>query len=580
MKKIFIIFLVLLNFLIKAQRSITESPDAGAPPNYLFAPNLTPVCNDMSDDLYLAWSDEFNSSSLDQNRWKLGWHWGVTYGLGSCWADPSQIHFTGNSIKLGVNYNPNYVPGDNNTTVYCKYGVGAISTEEDFGYGYYEVRCKIPYISKHHPAFWLYGGCKQEIDVFEFTGIANKPIQSTNSPPWADQLGVCIPHRNYWYMPKECAAATPIMTYHSPDINGCNFPVSYGRRELGRTLNYQTWDVDPTPWDPSVGCVYEQEVDVDFHNDWHTFGMKFSPEGIFWYIDGTCVVAEYRFFVATTVWIPELQEYTVIYYPIMNLKNFCQIYSGTTVYEQVNLPTDKIKMSIILENYRDPDAWFNGYNLFDFINNWTNWPDGFLEVDYIRCYQFSQCNKDLNFCNNNQLKLYNNSIKARNITFNNGCSLNSPTQFPYSLNLKALEEVKIQSEFGTNLNSEFSAEISSCNNGQIMRSSNTTKIDSLEIIKHYNPKLFEKKTKIVEENILNPYVNFIIFPSPSKGEFTVKTDNIYEKTLNIISNLGATVYTTKFSTEQIELNLNLNSGIYFVEIIVDGVKQQKKLIIQ
>lgn len=581
MKNKIIIIFVLLNFILKAQRSITESPNAGAAPNYLLAPNLTSVCNDMSDDLYLAWSDEFNGSSLDLNRWKVGWHWGLTYGP-SCWADANQIHFTGNSVKFGVNNSPANIPDGNGGTVYRQYAAGAISTEEEWGYGYYEIRCKIPYISKHHPAFWLYGACAQEIDVFEFGG--KERIESTNTPGH-DQLSVCIPHKNYWYIPKECAAAQPVMTYHTPptyDNNGveCPYSVGGGRRSLGRTLNYQTWDVDPTPWDPTVGCIYEQEVDVDFHNDWHTFGMKFSPEGIFWYIDGVCVVSEYRFFTATSVWNPIIQDYTTVYFPIMDLKNACQNNSSATIYEQVNLPTDKIKMSIILENFRDPDNWFLGYNLFDFINNWTDWPDGFLEVDYMRCYQFTQCNKDLDFCQNSQLNLYANSVKARNITFNSGCSINSPTQYPYSLNLKALEEVKILSEFATNSSSEFSAEISTCNNGNILRAVNTNKIDTMEIIKHYNPQLFEQKATQVKDNGFNEYINFTIFPSPSYGEFTIKTDNFNEKTLKIISNLGGTVYSTKFNTEQIQLNLNLNSGLYFVEIMVDGIKQQKKLIIQ
>lgn len=79
---------------------------------------------------------------------------------------------------------------------------------------------------------------------------------------------------------------------------------------------------------------------------------------------------------------------------------------------------------------------------------------------------------------------------------------------------------------------------------------------------------------------VNHYLNFSVFPSPTKSDFTVKTDNIYKKTLNIFNNMGALVFATNFSSEQIELNLNLYAGIYFVEIIIDGIKQQKKLVIQ
>jgi len=573
--KIITIFFLLTSFALNAQRKITASPDAGAPPYYVRVYDLSPAYNNLANDLYLAWSDEFNSTSLD-NRWRIGWSWGLTYGAGSVWADANQIKFTGNSIKLGVNNKPNTVPdpGNSSNSFYCQYATGVISTKETSGYGYYEVRCKIPYISKHHPAFWMFGGCSQEIDIFEFNGISTPAIQSTNSPPSQDKLGTCIPHVNSWFMPTEVGLANPIMTYHSAKPTGCTFPVGNGRRDLGHTLEYSWWDVKHTASNFSQGCEYQKEIDVDFHNTWHTFGMKFSPEGIFWYIDGICVISEYRFF----------YNNNGFYFPITDLNNHFQNNPSANVYEQKNLPNDNIKMSIILENYRDPDSWFNGYNLFDFINNWTDWPEGFLEIDYIRVYQFSQCNTNLDFCNYNQLNLYNNSVKAKNITFKSGCimDLNSQPQPPYTLNLKATEEIRILSEFSTNPNLEFSAQISVCNSntGKILRTSNNEHMDTLEMLKHYNPTLFEKKAKSPENYIFNPYVNFIVFPSPSKGEFIVKTDNSNEKTLNIISNIGAIVYSTKFNPEQIHLNLNLVSGIYFVEIIADGIKQQKKLVIQ
>lgn len=560
-------FGILIFFQFFSQRRIDLSPNAGAPPNYVSTLSSgLPVCNDLSDDLFLSWSDEFNGTTLDLNRWKIGWHWGLTYGLGSCWADANEIHFTGNSIKLGVNSNSAYVPG-NGGMVLRNYSVGVISTEELYGYGYYETRCKIPYISKHHPAFWLYGGCSQEIDVFEFVGIAEPPIQSTNSPPWKDKLGICNPHRNYWYMPAECAAADPIMTYHSPIDAGCNYPVSNGRRDLGRTLIYSEWDVNPTLSDPNVGCVYKSTIDMDFQNEWHTFGMKFSPEGIFWYIDNIQVVAEYRFFTSAVV-----NNHT-FYIPIVDLKNFCKNNSSTTIYEQVNLPTDKIKMSVILENYRDPDIWMNGYNLFDFINNWYNWPDGFLEVDYVRYYKFSECNKDLDFCYNSQLDLYNNSVKARNITFNANCLINVPGS--RNLDLKALEEVKILSEFSMDNTSEFSAEIKNCSDGAIQRHAIAT-IDSTAL-KVFNPDFYKENTRKTIESIL--YSDVFIYPSPNKGKFDIKTDNGFEKKCYLVNNLGEILYQTSFSKEILNLDLQLPDGIYTLIIINKGVTSQHKIVV-
>src|ERR1700740_715805 len=178
-----------------SQRSITEKTTDG-PPNYV--PVQNPDCSSsnytFTHDLYLAWSDEFNGTSLDLQKWKVGEPWGIIY-TGTdpmpVWADPNEISFTGNSIKLGCNYNPNTnIPNGSNIES-RNFSTGIISSLEQFGYGYYEISCKIPRIAKHHPAFWAYGDCNQEIDVFEFVGIDY--IASHQNIGTPDKLSGCTP---------------------------------------------------------------------------------------------------------------------------------------------------------------------------------------------------------------------------------------------------------------------------------------------------------------------------------------------------------------------------------------------------
>ena len=47
------------------------------------------------------------------------------------------------------------------------YQSGLIYSKEKFRYGHFEIRFKTDAASGHWPAFWLFGGDGQEIDIFE-----------------------------------------------------------------------------------------------------------------------------------------------------------------------------------------------------------------------------------------------------------------------------------------------------------------------------------------------------------------------------------------------------------------------------
>jgi hypothetical protein len=85
---------------------------------------------------------------------------------------------------------------------------------------------------------------------------------------------------------------------------------------------------------------------------------------------------------------------------------------------------------------------------------------------------------------------------------------------------------------------------------------------------------------VTDESKLDKNKNFKVYPSPSNGEFIVSTVSKNEKQLTVINNLGVVVYRDKFSGVEHYLNLNLASGVYFVEVTDNLGKAQKKIIIE
>lgn len=64
----------------------------------------------------------------------------------------------------------------NSPALTYNYTSSNIVTTEEFGWGKYEIRCKIPKGKGFFPAFWMYGeqsGEGSEIDVFEFMSEKN-----------------------------------------------------------------------------------------------------------------------------------------------------------------------------------------------------------------------------------------------------------------------------------------------------------------------------------------------------------------------------------------------------------------------
>lgn len=383
-----------------SQRDIKVTSREGNP-NYLQVPfSSLPNCSYKKSSRYLFWSDEFDSTALNPTKWALQLPWGLTINNVDTWADTNEISFTGNSIKLGCNKKTNNNVSLDGNIVSRGYSCGIISSKLTFNYGYYEIRCKIPRIAELWPTFWMYGRCNQEIDVFEF----NQEFSFIRSKPqmFHDALSGCDPFRSKWYIPQECATANPIMTYHSPIP--CDSNLIGQMHTLGRNVQFSTWGVKTTPLNFKVGCVYDNvNVDIDFHSDWHTFGLSFTPEALVWYVDDIPVITEHRFFYKRNI-KDDVSNANKDVYVGTTLASYCNSFFNEPVYEQVNFPKGNINMNVIIGNGHKS---IEDYNLIKWVDDIKNWSDGYLELDYFRYYKYN-CDQDVSVCSDNDLDNFYN----------------------------------------------------------------------------------------------------------------------------------------------------------------------------
>jgi len=194
--------------------------------------------NAIGSDYSLAFSDEFNSSTLDLNKWNTAYLWGpdlTTNNESQYYVDIANQPdfgyqpFSGNGEHLSIqaDHTPDWLRDRTNGKPY----VSGVMTSYDafqFTYGYAEARIRAPKGNGFFAAFWLlnarYVDLEPEIDISEFLG----------ENPY-------VVHH----------------TYHYYDANDT----------LVSSPTFDTW------------------VD-DFSNDFHTYAVRWSPGEIIWYVDG------------------------------------------------------------------------------------------------------------------------------------------------------------------------------------------------------------------------------------------------------------------------------------------------------
>ena len=77
-------------------------------------------------------------------------------------------------------------------------------------------------------------------------------------------------------------------------------------------------------------------------------------------------------------------------------------------------------------------------------------------------------------------------------------------------------------------------------------------------------------------------VDFFIYPNPNDGNFTIKiTGELQPYTLEIFNSLGGLLGFVNCNDEIVNINrTDLNTGIYFVKITMNGKIAVKKIIVQ
>jgi len=185
----------------------------------------------------LVFSDEFNGNSLDKSKWNSSYRWGPSWiinGEKQYYIDRinnpdfghSPFEFDGNHMTISAVRTPEHLKASANWQPYMS---GALTTYNKFKmrYGYVEMRAKLPKGKGLWSAFWLLhqndNDRRPEIDVVEYIG--DKPDNLYN-------------------------------TYHY----------------------YDNWNLKSTPSYEVPGPDYSQ--------NFHTFGMKWEPGKITWYVDG------------------------------------------------------------------------------------------------------------------------------------------------------------------------------------------------------------------------------------------------------------------------------------------------------
>lgn len=190
----------------------------------------------------LVWHDEFDGTELDESKWGFRLNfWGKrlkTFTTEGVELD-GKSHLRLNMIKKGEDYySPHLQTGsltyDNPPVGNSIWPFGAYEKPKFMHrYGYYEIRCRLPKNKGWHAAFWL-----------QAPGIGSHPDA------------------------RFCGVECDIMETY---------------REDGRLVAGNHWGSYGVCHGGSGHFTWECEKTAD---DWHVFGVDWSPEGYVFYADG------------------------------------------------------------------------------------------------------------------------------------------------------------------------------------------------------------------------------------------------------------------------------------------------------
>ena len=217
--------------------------------------NPTKKALDLEGEGYrLVWADEFKGDSLDKNKWNDdqnvdGCHWGAVRRGGYWHKDMISVHDDNLHIAVkyvdeaqAARYGGDYKAGWYTAYVTTRFSNPADETNpDDFLYGYFETRAKLPGGAGIWSAFWMMnkgvyevgddGRDGTEIDVFESLYTDRAPYKTGNL--------------------------------------------------IGSNLHWDGYNDDHVGY--HVGSFYPQN---DPYNEYNTYGVKWTPDEYVFYING------------------------------------------------------------------------------------------------------------------------------------------------------------------------------------------------------------------------------------------------------------------------------------------------------
>lgn len=185
----------------------------------------------------LVFSDEFNGSSVDGSKWNTRYRWGPNWIINNerqyyvdRLANPdfghSPLSFDGSNMVISAIRTPDHLRSSANSQPWLS---GAMTTYNKFRmrYGYVEMRAQLPRGQGLWPAFWLLhqndNERRPEIDVVEMLGRDPNVVYQT---------------------------------YH----------------------HFENYNLRSTPSYQARGA--------DYSSGFHTYGMRWEPGRVIWYVDG------------------------------------------------------------------------------------------------------------------------------------------------------------------------------------------------------------------------------------------------------------------------------------------------------
>lgn len=236
-------------------------PETNPAPLYVSAANAATA----KPGYTLTWFDEFNNttdailySSLNSNWNYAG---GNTMGThyGSVSEQNAHIHTAttdhGGSYALSIALEKLATPIGG-----YDYGSAFVMSKEHFIYGYYEARCKLQDGKGAWPSFWLFGN----------NGF-NTGEGASSSPVYAGSYGEIDIFENF---PDRGAARDVTFNAHAWHYDGSAAEVvdSYGDHLSNSTVTRRYYTGD-----------------VDLADEYHVYGIDFTPTAVSYYLDGDLI---------------------------------------------------------------------------------------------------------------------------------------------------------------------------------------------------------------------------------------------------------------------------------------------------